>query len=89
MLIKTERYIITITIILISIITLANSYQVMGFQIDESFYMKDIFNHWAKDDIKDLAYIGILKGDLEGNANPDSNITRAEFWHYCLELKKR
>ena len=89
MYIKTGRYIIIITVILIGIIIMTNSYQVKGFQIDESFYMKDISNHWAKDNIKDLAYMGILKGDSEGNANPDSNITRAEFLALLLRTQEK
>lgn len=40
--------------------------------------MKDISGHWAEDDIRELAYMEILKGDNR-KANPDQLISRAEF----------
>lgn len=39
---------------------------------------KDIQNHWAKEDIEHLEKLGIVKGDENGNFNPDKPITRAE-----------
>jgi len=50
-----------------------------AFQIEDRFYMKDISGHWAEDDLKQLVYMGILKGDNEQKSNPDNLITRAEF----------
>ncbi|EHL18937.1 hypothetical protein HMPREF9628_01880 [Peptoanaerobacter stomatis] len=39
----------------------------------------DIENHWAKQTITKWQQEGFLKGDKNGNINPDNNITRAEF----------
>ena len=39
----------------------------------------DIENHWAKQTITKWQQEGLLKGDKNGNINPDNNITRAEF----------
>lgn len=39
---------------------------------------KDIQNHWAKESIERLGKLGIIKGDEQGNFNPDKPITRAE-----------
>lgn len=52
---------------------------VFAFQGEESFFMKDISGHWGEDDLQDLAYMGIIKGENGGNANPDRFISRAEF----------
>lgn len=38
----------------------------------------DLNGHWASQYINLLAKLGIMKGDGNGNANPDANITRAE-----------
>jgi N-acetylmuramoyl-L-alanine amidase CwlA len=35
-------------------------------------------SNWAYKAIEDLSNLGILKGDTEGNFNPDKPITRAE-----------
>jgi|LSQX01.3.fsa_nt_gb hypothetical protein len=73
----------------IVILILTGSYQAQDFQVNESFFMKDISNHWAEDSIKALAFMGILKGDNEGNANPDDNITRAEFLALLLRTEEK
>ncbi|MGB9813546.1 MAG: N-acetylmuramoyl-L-alanine amidase [Thermovenabulum sp.] len=39
---------------------------------------KDIEGHWAKSSIERLAQLGIIRGDEQGNFNPDRPITRAE-----------
>lgn len=39
---------------------------------------KDAGNHWAKESIERLGKLGIVKGDEQGNFNPDKPITRAE-----------
>lgn len=39
----------------------------------------DINGHWAEGDIMALFKNGVVKGDENGNYNPDSNITRVEF----------
>ncbi|HCT63735.1 MAG TPA: hypothetical protein DIC60_00375 [Lachnospiraceae bacterium] len=36
-------------------------------------------NHWAKSYMLNLYDRGLMRGDLNGNLNPDKNITRAEF----------
>ncbi len=53
--------------------------QVKAFQMDDSFYMHDSSNHWAEEDLSELAYMGILKGDNNQNFNPEKSISRAEF----------
>lgn len=40
---------------------------------------KDVADgHWAKESIERLAKLGLLKGDQQGNFNPDGPITRAQ-----------
>lgn len=39
----------------------------------------DTVNHWAKDDIRQMAAKGIINGFDDGSFKPDKNITRAEF----------
>lgn len=39
---------------------------------------KDIQGHWAQASIERLEKLGLIKGDGEGNFNPDKPITRAE-----------
>ena len=41
-------------------------------------FAEDISGHWAIDDINFLREKGIVRGDDNGNINPDDNITRAE-----------
>ncbi|MGE4213294.1 MAG: S-layer homology domain-containing protein [Anaerotignaceae bacterium] len=38
-----------------------------------------IENHWAENYMLNLYERGLMRGDLEGNLNPDKDITRAEF----------
>ena len=38
-----------------------------------------IANHWAQTYLQNLYTYGIMRGDQEGNMNPDEPITRAEF----------
>lgn len=44
---------------------------------EDSF--EDISGHWAKEDIQNLANVGIVSGTGNGLFNPDGDITRAEF----------
>ncbi len=46
---------------------------------DEVKGFDDISGHWAEADIVAMAEKAIVKGDDEGNFNPDSFVTRAEF----------
>lgn len=39
----------------------------------------DVFGHWAKDVINDMASRMVISGDGNGNYDPDRDITRAEF----------
>lgn len=39
---------------------------------------KDVEGHWAKASIERLAQLGLIRGDEQGNFNPDRPITRAE-----------
>ena len=39
----------------------------------------DLENHWAKDTINDMGTRMVVFGDENGNYNPDSDMTRAEF----------
>lgn len=40
---------------------------------------KDISNHWAKETLSKWKTEGLLKGDAQGNLNPNREMTRAEF----------
>lgn len=44
---------------------------------EDSF--EDISGHWAREDIQNLANVGIVSGTGDGLYNPDGSITRAEF----------
>ena len=44
----------------------------------ENYEFKDISKHWAEGYINKLKERGIVKGNPDGNFNPDSEITRAE-----------
>ncbi len=68
-------FLLIITILFISFLPI----QVEAYQPDDSFYMHDISGHWAEEDLTELAYMGILKGDNNQNANPNDFISRAEF----------
>ncbi len=50
---------------------------------------EDINGHWAQSYMNILSKLGILKGDSNGNANPDSNLTRAEAAAMCNRLVGR
>ncbi len=50
---------------------------------------EDINGHWAQSYMNILAKLGILKGDDNGNANPDANLTRAEAAAMCNRLVGR
>ncbi|WHH57235.1 S-layer homology domain-containing protein [Petroclostridium sp. X23] len=71
-----QKSIMALSIIVIVFLFIPMS--VLAFQISDSFFMKDISGHWAEEDIKNLSYMGIIKGN-SGQANPDSLISRAEF----------
>lgn len=43
-----------------------------------STLFEDLNGHWASNYMNLLKLLGILKGDGNGNANPDDNLTRAE-----------
>ena len=47
---------------------------------------EDINGHWAQSYMNILSKLGILKGDSNGNANPDANLTRAEATAMCNRL---
>lgn len=47
---------------------------------------KDLNGHWAKDSIEAMAEKGIIKGDTEGNAMPNSPIKRADFVLMLLRM---
>ena len=47
-------------------------------RLSEEYHMKDISDHWSREHINELVYMGILKG-YNLKAQPDSRITRAEF----------
>ena len=42
-------------------------------------------NHWARQYLENLYNYGIMRGDLNGNLNPDKYITRAE----CISMLNR
>ena len=73
---------IGITIIILSLLTsvLLNRPLNLSFatNVSEKYHMKDISDHWAREHINELIYMGILKG-YNLNAEPNSRITRAEF----------
>ena len=48
-------------------------------QAEEKKSFKDAVGHWAEADIIAMAEKAVVKGDEEGNFNPDSFVTRAEF----------
>lgn len=50
---------------------------------------EDINDHWAQSYMNILSKLGILKGDSNGNANPDANLTRAEAAAMCNRLVGR
>lgn len=50
---------------------------------------EDINGHWAQSYMNILSKLGILKGDSNGNANPDANLTRAEATAMCNRLVGR
>ncbi len=50
---------------------------------------EDINGHWAQSYMNILSKLGILKGDSNGNANPDANLTRAEAAAMCNRLVGR
>ncbi|WP_422448189.1 N-acetylmuramoyl-L-alanine amidase [Thermoanaerobacterium sp. DL9XJH110] len=54
--------------------------KIVGIQIVEEVLgmFKDIEGHWAKASIERLAQLGLIRGDGQGNFNPDRTITRAE-----------
>lgn len=39
----------------------------------------DVAGHWAEEFVNEAAKQGLFKGDANGNFNPDSNVTRAQF----------
>jgi hypothetical protein len=41
--------------------------------------LKDISGHWAEKYIQELAALGIISGNSDGNYQPNTNINRAEF----------
>lgn len=47
--------------------------------VEEKSVFADVEKHWAKENITKLYDMGIVKGDAEGNFNPNNKITRAEF----------
>ncbi len=53
-------------------------------QVAESFFMKDISGHWGEEDVNNLSYMGIIKGDGDLNARPNDKITRAEFTAFLV-----
>lgn len=65
--------------VLVIFICVINTYHAGAFQLEDSYYMRDISGHWAENDLNDLADMGILKGNNDMNANPDQPISRAEF----------
>lgn len=46
---------------------------------DRSFSFRDIANHWAKDGMYKLSYMGILAGFTDGTMKPDKTVSRAEY----------
>jgi spore germination protein YaaH len=72
-----KKKIVTMIIFLLLsvLISLSKSYAI---NISEQYHMKDISDHWAREHINELVYMGILKG-YNLKAEPDSKITRAEF----------
>ena len=46
---------------------------------DNSYNFKDIANYWAKDEILELSYMGIIKGYDDNTMQPDRTISREEF----------
>ncbi|HWR62383.1 MAG TPA: S-layer homology domain-containing protein [Clostridia bacterium] len=46
---------------------------------DSSYDFKDISKYWAREDILELSYMGILKGYDDGTVKPDRTISREEF----------
>lgn len=51
-----------------------------------SSVFKDLNTHWAKNEIEFLNSKGIIKGQSEGNFNPDGKINRAEFTALIIRL---
>lgn len=49
----------------------------------------DLNGHWAENYINLLAKLGIIKGDENGNVNPNDNLTRAEAAAMCNRLLGR
>ena len=50
---------------------------------------EDTNGHWAQNYINILAKLGILKGDANGNANPNDPLTRAQAAAMCNRLVGR
>ena len=48
-------------------------------KLGNGFAFKDLYGHWAENNIKKLLNAGVTSGYPDGNFKPDSNITRAEF----------
>jgi len=48
--------------------------------LEDSLYnFKDISSYWAKDELLELSYMGIIKGYDDGTIKPDRTISREEF----------
>lgn len=47
--------------------------------VTEEFVFTDILNHWAKNEILEMAEKGVINGKAEKTFAPDDNIKRAEF----------
>lgn len=46
---------------------------------DSSYDFKDISKYWAREEILELSYMGIIKGYDDGTVKPDRSISREEF----------
>ncbi|TYQ16138.1 UNVERIFIED_CONTAM: putative glycosyl hydrolase [Acetivibrio alkalicellulosi] len=70
----------SISIFSILLLLAVFTFSVQSFSINVSYeyHMSDISDHWSREYINELVYMGILKG-YNQNAKPDSRITRAEF----------
>jgi len=80
---KKKIIVLIIFLLLLTLISLNKSYDTGAsgqhhIRLSEEYHMKDISDHWSREHINELVYMGILKG-YNLKAQPDSRITRAEF----------
>lgn len=51
----------------------------IGEEIVSENVFPDMARHWAEPFVNEASKLGLFKGDADGNFNPESNVTRAQF----------